>query len=51
VALVVEAFNGSLLDGAVHPLDLPLVQGWFGFVSRCSMSFASQIISKRICRD
>ena len=24
MALVVEAFNGSLLDGAVHPLDLTI---------------------------
>jgi hypothetical protein len=29
----------------------PFVQGWFGLVSRCSMAFASQIMSKRIWRD
>jgi hypothetical protein len=56
VAFVVETLNGRLLDGAVHPLYprlregrlCPLVQGWFGLVSRCSISFASQIMSKRI---
>lgn len=26
----------------------PLVHGWFGLVSRCSISFATQIMSKRI---
>jgi len=56
VTLIVEAFDGGFLDGAVHALDpglrrgrlWPLVHGWFGFVSLCSMSFASQIMSKRI---
>ncbi len=48
VALTVEAFNARFLDGPVHPLDLALVHEWFGLVNRCSMPFASQIMSKRI---
>jgi hypothetical protein len=29
----------------------PFVQGWLGLVSRCSIPLASQIMSKRICRE
>lgn len=32
-------------------LTRPLVHGWFGLVSRCAIPFASQIMSKRICRE
>ena len=59
MAVVVEARDRRFLDGAVHPLGLVVGPGWFGpsttlgraLVSRCSMAFASQILSKRIWRD
>lgn len=46
-------------DQTPEPTDQPLprgshpymVQGWFGLVSRCSIPFTSQIMSKRICRE
>lgn len=48
VAFVVEAFDGHFLDGLVHPVDVTIGPGWLGLVSRCSMSFAWPIMSKRI---
>ena len=50
VAPVVKAFDGRLLNRAVHSLDLT-VGPRIGLVSRCSMSLASEIMTKRICRD
>src|ERR1700746_2646948 len=46
VVIVVEAVNGSFLDGPVHALDLPLVQECLGFVRRWSMSCLAQANSK-----
>ena len=38
----------SLLPRGSHPY---MVQGWFGFVRRCSIPLASQIMSKRMGRE
>ena len=43
VAFVVETLDGSFLVVRLIRSTWPLVQGWFGLVSRYSMSFASQI--------
>lgn len=51
VALVVEAFDGRLLDGPVHPLDLPVGPRMVRFGEPVLVAFASQIMSKRIWRD
>ena len=45
-----EAFDGHLLDSAVHPLDLTNIPGVVRLGEPVLVSFASQIISKRICR-
>jgi hypothetical protein len=50
VAPVVKAFDGRFLNRAVRSLDLT-VGPRIGLVSRCSMSLASQIMTKRIWRD
>lgn len=31
VAVVMDMFDGRLRDRAVHPLDLALFRGWFGW--------------------
>jgi hypothetical protein len=37
VGVIEEAFDGGLLDGSVHALTCPLVQGWLGWVRRWPM--------------
>ena len=49
VGIVVIGAYGRVLEGPVHPLDLPVGPGWFGFVRRCSMPCLSQTRSN-MCR-
>jgi hypothetical protein len=46
VAVVVVALRGRVIRST-----WPFVHGWFGLVSRCSISLASQIMSKRLIRE
>jgi hypothetical protein len=51
VALVVEPFHCWVLDRSVIRSTSPFVQRWFGLASRCSIPFASQIMSKSIGQE
>ena len=46
VAFVVEAFDGSVLDGPFIRSTCPLVHGCLALVVRCSMPFLAQAYSK-----
>lgn len=48
VAVVVIPFTVASLIVRFLLSTWPFVQGWFGFVNRCSIPFASPIKSKRI---
>jgi hypothetical protein len=51
VAVVMEALDGGFLDGAVHPLYLSVGPRVVRFGETVLDVVASQIMSKRICRE
>ena len=48
MAFVVMPPDGPRFDCAVHAVNLPYVQGYAGWVSRCPMPFSVQIMSTRM---
>ena len=51
MAFVVMPPDGPRFDCAVHAVNLPYVQGYAGWVSRCPMPFSVQIMSTRMARE
>ena len=51
VVFVVNAFNGRLFDGVGHSFNLSIDPWMVGLVTQRPITFVSQILSNRICRE